>query len=248
MPKTVLLRYNNTTCPYNALHLPNEETESIGDHPWTSIFNANSNDTRTLMSLGAREAQSFFAPLRGRTATFLLEDRLANLDFASSIISLLVQTPDAAEILDLDALYTSNADRIFRSLGPSAPVTLRVPEPGADIEEELAAMFEGSQGVVIVDSLNSFYHLISQEDGSSRGRKLNFAIAALAYLARTNAKAILLSMYRREGFSHWGTGRSISGLSDITASVYTRGEQLLIRAERGAGWEGGVFSTRIPSG
>ena len=200
------------------------------------------------MSLGAREAQSFFAPLRGRTATFLLEDRLANLDFARSVISLLAQTPDAAEILDLDAFYASNADHIFKSLGSPATVTLRVPAPGADIEEELAAMFEGDQRVVVVDSLNSLYHLLSQEDGSSRNRKLNFAIAALAYVARTDAKVVLLSMYRREGFTRWGTGRSISGLSDITASVDTRGQELFIRAERGPSWEGGAFSTRIPSG
>jgi len=200
------------------------------------------------MSLGAREAQSFFAPLWGKTATFLLEDRLANLDFARCVISLLAQSPDAAEILDLDAFYASNADHIFRSLGSPATVTLRVPAPGADIEEELAAIFGGDQRVVIVDSLNSLYHLISQEDGSSRSRKLNFAIAALACLARTGAKAVLFSMYRRKGFTRWGTGRSISDLSDITASVDTRRQELLVRAERGPSWEGGAFSIRIPSG
>jgi hypothetical protein len=200
------------------------------------------------MSLGAREAQSFLAPLRGRTATFLLEDRLANLNFARSVISLLTQTSEAAEILDLDALYASNADDIFRLPGSPATLTIRVPEPGADIEEEFAAMFEGDQRIIIVDSLNSFYHLISQEDGSSRGRKLYFAMAALTYLARTNARTVLLSMYRREGLARWGSGRSISALSDITASVDTRNQELLIRAERGPGWEGGVFSTRIPSG
>jgi hypothetical protein len=200
------------------------------------------------MSLGAREAQSFFAPLRGRTATFLLADRQANLDFARSVIGLLAQTQNAAEILDLDAFYASNADHIFSSLGSPPRVTLRVPKPGTNIEEEFAAMFEGDQGVVIVDSLNSFHHLISQEDGSTRSRKLNFAIAALAYLAKTNAKAVLLSMYRREGFTHWRTGRPISGLSDITASVDSRSQELVIRPERGPGWEGGAFSTRIPSG
>ena len=200
------------------------------------------------MSFGAREAHSFFAPLKGRTATFLLEDRQANLAFARSLLGLLVQTRDAAEILDLDAFYASNAECIFGSLGSPAVATLRVPEPGADIEEEFAAIFEGVQGVVILDSLNSFFHLISQDDGGSRSRKLNFAIAGLAYLARTNTKAVILSMYRREGFDRLGTGRSISDLSDITASVHTRGQDLLIRTERGPGWEGGFFSTRIPSG
>jgi len=199
------------------------------------------------MSFSTREAQSFFAPLRGRTATFLLDDRPANLDFARSVIGLLAQTKNTAEIFDLDAFYASNADHIFRSLGSPTVATIRVPEPGAEIEEEFASVFEGNQGVVIVDSLNSFFHLLSQDDGSSRSRKLTFAIAGLAYLARTNSKAVILSMYRRESFTRWGIGRSISGLSDITASVDARGRELIIRAERGPGWEGGVFSIRIPS-
>jgi hypothetical protein len=199
------------------------------------------------MSFSGREAQSFFTPLRGRTATFLLEDRQANLDFARTTIGLLALTSDTAEIVDLDAFYSSNSDRIFGSLNSSA-ATIRVPEPGADIETEFATAFEGNQGVVIVDSLNSFYHLISQEDGSSRSRKLSFAVASLTYLARTNGKAVILSMYKREGSVHWGAGRSISRLSDITASVDTRRQELLVSAERGPGWEGGVFSTRIPSG
>ena len=199
------------------------------------------------MSLSAREAQSFFAPLVGMTATFMLEDRLTNHAFARSVIGLLAKTQDTVEILDLDAFYASNADYIFGSRGSPTIATLRVPEPGADIEEEFASIFEGNHKVVIIDSLNSFFHLISQDDGSSRSRKLNFAIAGLAYLARTDAKAVILSMYRREGFLRWRTGRSISALSDITASVDTKSQVLLIRAERGPGWEGGVFSTRIPS-
>jgi hypothetical protein len=199
------------------------------------------------MSFSRREAQSFFAPLRGRTATFLVDDRETNLEFARTVISLLAQTSDSVQIFDLDAFYSSNADRIFGRLD-SAAATINVPEPGADIESEFARTFGGNQGVVIIDSLNSFYHLISQEDGSSRSRKLNFAVASLSYLAKTNAKAVILSMYRREGFARWGTGRSISGLSDITASVTARSQELVLRVERGPGWEGGGFSTRIPSG
>ncbi len=176
-----------------------------------------------------------------------MDDRQANLDFARVAIGLLGQTSDAAEILDLDALYSSNSDRIFGLLSPEA-ATIRVPAPGSDIEREFAAAFEGSKSVIIVDSLNTFYHLISQDDGSSRSRKLNFAVASLGHLARTNDKAVILSMYRREGSARWGTGRSISGLSDMTSSVEARGQDLKIRVERGVGWEGGAFSIRIPSG
>lgn len=199
------------------------------------------------MSFNGDEARAFFAPLRGKAATFLIEDRMANLCLARTVIGLLSRASGAAEIFDLDAFYSSNADRIFASLGSTSEAAIRVPAPGARIDGEFARLFEGDQDLVIVDSLNSLYHLISQEDGSSRGRRFNFAVASLSYLAKTSGKSAILSMYRREGLDRWGTGRSISSLSDITASVDATGPEIVIRAERGPGWDGGAFSTRIPS-
>ena len=203
-----------------------------------------------LMSFGMQQARAFFAPLTGRTTTFLLEDREANLGFASTIMGLLAQTGDTCAVVDLDAFYSSNSDRIFGALDqPAARATaVRVPEPGADIEGEFSAIFEAPQKTLIMDSLNSFYHLVSQEDGSSRSRKLMFAVASLSYFARVNGKVVIFSMYRREGFTRGGTGRSISSLSDMTASVDVRGEEMTVRRERGSGWPGGRFSIRIPSG
>jgi len=200
------------------------------------------------MSFGVQQAQSFFAPLTGRTATFLLEDRQANLSFARAIIGLLAQTGDSCAVVDLDSFYSSNSDLIFGALGhPAARATaVGVPEPGADVEAEFSSIFEAPQKVVIIDSLNSFYHLVSQEDGSSRNRKLTFAVASLSYFARANGKVVIFSMYRREGFSRGGTGRSISSLSDVTASVEVRGEEMTFRGERGPVWPGERFSIRIP--
>jgi hypothetical protein len=197
------------------------------------------------MSFGGHQAQSFFGPLTGRTATFLLEGREANLGFATRLMRLFADSGEACSILDIDAFYSSNADTVFAPLPkPTAESTIvRVPEPGADIEGEFAKLFESKQKVVIIDSLNSLYHLISQEDGSSRSRKLTFAVASLSYLARTNAKAVLLTMYRREGFARSGTGRSISALSDVTASVDVRGDEITVRVERGEAWPGGRYST-----
>ncbi len=200
------------------------------------------------MSFDGQQAQSFFGPLTGRTATFLVEGREANLDFARTVVGLLAQTGDSCAVFDLDAFYSSNADAVFPRLPRAAAesTTLRVPEPGADIDEEFARLFESNQKVVLVDSLNSLYHLTSQEDGSSRSRKLMFAVAVLSYLARTNGKVVIVTMYRREGFTRSGTGRSISNLSDVTASVDVRGKELTVRVERGQAWPGGKFSTRIP--
>ncbi len=176
----------------------------------------------------------------------MLDGRQANLEFAHTIVGLSARAGESCTILDLDALYSSNADVVLSSLsGASAESTfIRVPEPGADIENELARLFEAEQKVFIVDSLNSLYHLVSQDDGSSRSRKLAFAVAGLSYLARTNSKAVILTMYRRERFTRSGTGRSISTLSDVTASVEIRGRDLTVKVERGQAWPGGRFSSR----
>jgi hypothetical protein len=199
------------------------------------------------MSFGGQQVQSFFGPLSGKTTTFLLDGRDTNLSFARTLLGLLARTGEPGTVLDLDAFYSSNADIIFPSL-PRAlaeSTSIRVPEPGTDIEGEVASLFGSTQKLLIVDSLNSLYHLISLEDGSSRSRKLSFAIAGLSYLARTSGKVVVVTMYRREGFTRSGPGRSISALSDVTASVEARGDGLIFRVERGQAWPGGRYSTRI---
>lgn len=199
------------------------------------------------MSFSGQQAQAFFGPLTGKTATFLLEGRQANLEFARAVMGFLSREAGCA-ILDLDAFYSSNSDSVLSPLTATAArsTTILVPEPGSDVEGELSRLFEVRQAVVIVDSLNSLYHLLSQEDGSARSRKLTFAVAALSYLAKTNDTAVILTMYRREGFARSGTVRSISGLSDVTATVDARDHELTVRSERGSIWPGGRFATRNP--
>jgi len=213
-----------------------------------SVFNTNSVGAETGMSSGAREVQSFFQPLRGKTATFVLEGRQANLVFARTIIGLLAHENEGCAILDLDAFYSSSSLTIFSHLAPAEAqaTTIRVPEPGSDVEEELSRIFAARQSVMIIDSLNSLYHLISTEDGKSKSRKLSFAVAGLSYFARTNGKAVILTMYRRERLARSGTTRSISNLSDLTASVDVSESELTAKSDRGPAWPGGKFSIRIP--
>lgn len=208
-------------------------------------------DTRAaLMSLSRGEPGSFFGPLTAKSTTFILDGRQTNLSFASAMVGLLAEARSPCAILDLDAFYSSNSDKIFPSMdAPTAASTeIRVPRPGLDVEREFSRLFDARQKVVIIDSLNSLYHLVSLEDGSSRSRKLSFALASLSHLARTNEKAVVLSMYRREGLNRAGTGRSISTLSEATAAVAISGERLSMTVERGALWPGGALSIRIPSG
>lgn len=199
------------------------------------------------MSLNEDRARSFLGPLEGKTATFQLGGREANLAFSRTTMHVLATARTPCVILDLDAFYSSNADHIFRRLpGDLASFELRVPAAGADIEAEFSSLFEAEPRAIVVDSLNTLYHLFSREDGRSRGRKVLFALEALSQFARANGKPVVLTMYRREGLVKQGRGRTIATLSDIAASAKTDGHEIGIATEKGTAWLGGSVSIRIP--
>lgn len=199
------------------------------------------------MSFSGDEPQQFFSPLIGRTTTFVIDGRQANLEFAAMVMSFVSRAGASCAIFDLDAFYSSNSDRTLSCMDVAAAGSsvIRIPEPGSGVETEFSRLFERGQKVVVIDSLNSLYHLLSLEDGASGNRKLAFALGALSYLARTCEKAVVLSMYRREGFFQAGTHRPISALTDSTASVEVSNGAVRIRTERGTLWPGGLFSSRI---
>ncbi|MDG6898445.1 MAG: hypothetical protein JRN24_01770 [Nitrososphaerota archaeon] len=199
------------------------------------------------MSFSEGRRSSLLGPLVGKTATFLVEGRQENVMFAQTLAGAIAKAGLSCIIFDLDALYSSNADLIFSGLaGAAASFTLEIPAPGSNIEDEFSSLFGCQQKVIVIDSLNTLYHLVSMEDGRSRGRKLMFALASLSQFAKANDGAVVLSMYRREGFAKSGKGRSISNLSDVTASVDVEGDELQIRTERGLAWPDGGLSSRIP--
>jgi hypothetical protein len=199
------------------------------------------------MSFGAQQAHSFLGPLKGKTVTFLVESRRANLLFARSIVSLTAMTRSGCAIFDIDAFYSSNSNEILSVLPPNAANMTRVYvlEAGSSVETELPRLFTAESGVFIVDSLNTLYHLFSSSGVSSRSRKLAFVVASLSYLARTSGNAVLFTMYRREKTMRTGGSRSISDLSDTTISVEATDSRLLMKCERGTAWPERWFSLGI---
>jgi len=200
------------------------------------------------MCLSAQQAQSFLAPLKGKTATFLVDGRRANLSFVRCVTSVTTLAARGFAIFDIDAFFASNSDEILSTLPPSAAKSTRIylPEPGSSVETELPRLFRTESEVFMVESLNTLYHLFSPSGTSSRSRKLAFAVASLSYLARTTGKAGLFMMYKREKILRAGGGGSISDLSDTTISVETAGPELLMKCERGTAWPEGEFSLRLP--
>lgn len=200
------------------------------------------------MSFSAEQARSFLGPLKNKTSVFLVEDRHANSSFARAVMSAVALSGDTLSILDLDALYSSNADTIFAHVAGEAVKSTRfyIPKPGSSLEREFPSLFAIDSTAILIDSLNSLNHLLSSPDRGTRSRKLAFTMASLSYLARTNEKAALITMYRREKPTRVAKGRPISSLSDLTISVEVQDSQLLMKSERGSAWPGGRFSIRIP--
>jgi hypothetical protein len=172
--------------------------------------------------------------LRGRTATFTVEGRAANLAFAREVVAHCVREGGVCAVLDIDALYASNSDSILGgfTVEQARSVEVVVPEPGSPIEKsvlEIAA--SGQRRTVVIDSLNSLYHLLSVGARSHRVRELSFIVAMLSYLARVEASAVVMTMYRRERDLRFNRGPGISGLSDAAFTVIPAGGSMRLRCD-----------------
>jgi hypothetical protein len=202
-----------------------------------------------LMSFSGSHDDSFISPLRGHTSTFLVDDRNTNLALARSLFSIMARTGHLITVLDVDALYSSNSEYILSQL-PAEGVRsteLLIPEPDSDLAEDIAAFLcSDPDRVLIIDSLNSVYHLLAYAGRGSRNRNLGFVMAMLSYTARIERRTILLTMYRRERPTRFGHVKSISDLSDLTVSVRMKGDSLALRCDRGNAWPGRGFSILIP--
>ena len=194
------------------------------------------------MSFGAAEAAGFARPLKGRSTTFVVDGREANAAFARATLPLLVRAFGRCTVLDLDALYASGPGDVLGGLsrGESESVELLVPGPDEELEEALAQLLGGCRGgAVVVDSLNSLYHLFSTGGRGSRGRSLAYTSALLSYAARGAGTAAVFTMYRRDGGARPGRGRSISDATDAAAAATLGGGRLELKAQRGELWPGG---------
>jgi hypothetical protein len=180
----------------------------------------------------------------GHTITFVLEGKKTNLAFARAILYHLTRNGHQCTVLDIDALYSSNSDYVFAPLSErqAQAVEVLVPNPESDLESSIAALLASeSSKTIIIDSLNSLYHLFSTGGSSLRGRKLAFVMACFSYISRTERRAVLITMYQRESTTRIGGGRQISGLSDHTISAELGGNALTLRYNRGYPQSGGIF-------
>lgn len=196
------------------------------------------------MSFNARREDLFINPLSGHTTTFLVKERQTNLTFTRNVLSVLVWKRCPCAILDIDALYSSNSDYVFGLLSEeeTRSIEIVVPRPGSDTTAEIADLLGSNPDrALIIDSLNSLYHLLSTNGRSSKNRNLAFVLALLSFIARTERKAVFLTMYQREKSVNLRRERPISHLSDFTVVVSAEKGALSLKCERGLVWPGGAL-------
>jgi hypothetical protein len=173
----------------------------------------------TNVSLRAQKIYGFDS-LFGHTVTFLVDGRRTNLALAKSMLSHLVKRSQSCIVLDVDALYASNSDYIFGPLSDDdvQRIELLVPEAGSNLRDEIGQLLGiDAQRVLVIDSLNSVFHLLPAERHGSRNRGLAFVLSLLSYLARVEGRTTFLTMYQRGAGS--GGKNPISELSDLTINV-----------------------------
>jgi hypothetical protein len=196
------------------------------------------------MSFNARREDLFINPLSGHTTTFLVKERRTNLTFARNMLSILVWKKRPCTILDIDALYSSNSDYVFGLLSEEEThsIEIVVPRPGSNTTAEIADLLGSSPDrALIIDSLNSLYHLLSTNGRSSKNRNLTFVLALLSFIARTERKAIFFTMYQRGKSVNLRREKPISHLSDFTVVVNAKKGALSLKCERGLVWPGGAL-------
>jgi hypothetical protein len=166
----------------------------------------------------------------------MVDERRTNVTFARAILHYLTRNGCRCIVLDIDTLYSSNSDYILSPMSErqARAVEVLVPDPECDLEFDITNLVSSEPDkTIIIDSLNSMYHLLAARGQSYRGRKLAFIMACFSYLARAEKKAVIITMYRRENITRLDRGRQMSGLSDQLFLVDPGDQTLVLRCDRG---------------
>jgi hypothetical protein len=138
-------------------------------------------------------------------------------------------------ILDVDATYSSNSSYVLSRLTErqSQEVSIVVPDLQSTLGPELAMVSEGAARTIMIDNLNSMFHLLSADGEGYGGRRLAFVISWLSYLARTENVAVIFTMYQRESSIRIGRNSRISDVTDSTVTVSSKEGKIRLKGDRG---------------
>ncbi len=196
-----------------------------------------------------RQAQAFLHPLRSKSTIFILDSRETNLLFSRFLLDCLASTDSQVRVADIDAFYSSNAVRVAPILDSALENTfLSVPPTGFNVEFWVVnfLVHTTDPAVIILDGLNTLYHLLSMNGSKRTSNRIAFLMALTSFLANSRRQTIISKAYTRNRPIQSRRGvRSLDKLGDLGISVTSQAKELTFKCVKGKGWRDDTFSVRL---
>jgi hypothetical protein len=186
------------------------------------------------------QASEFLAPLRRNLVILLLHDIQAKTQLSRFILGCASLESLDTTILDTDAFYSSNIDKLIdrgddgiRSI-PRAEVLLLSEEGDFEVTS-LLPLISSNRRLIIIDDLNSLYSLAT---AGGKSNQLRILMKLLSYNARMNDSWVIATAYRTELTTAGGGSkqektnrRSLTALGDLLVETYSRDGSLKLKSE-----------------
>lgn len=143
-------------------------------------------------------------------------------------------------VLDTDAFYSSNMDRLVDGVSPPEGDLMLLPEQDFEATS-LVTLLSSRRQMLIVDDINSLYSLASD---SLRLQQLTIILRMLSYNARSNNSWVISTAYRTELDQRKSEAnqRLLTASGNLLVDTEFRDGSLKLRPNSGHYWPDGEFS------
>ncbi len=178
------------------------------------------------MSLPSRgQAYAFLEPLRGRSVTFMIANRMTDFAVSRFILGCFATLRIQATLVDTSCFYGTNIENLTDGLPKEfmQRCTLQYLSENPTNEESLANTFTAPSSALLIDDLNALLHLLSSRGQRFGIHRLSTFYHMLSYRARLN-KLFVLGMVYKTRFGNVSTRgqRSLSQVSDLQVATELR--------------------------
>ncbi len=194
------------------------------------------------MSIPTKEqANRFLVPLRGNVAILLLHDARVKVPLTRFILSCASLHSLATTVLDTDAFYCTNIERLANYSTSVTNEVLLLPEGDFEAISLLPILSSKKRALLIIDDLNS---LLSLASGSRRLQQLMIIFKLLSHNATMNTSWVLATAYRTELLSGKSepTQRSLTTFGDLIIDTEFRDGSIQLRASFKDNWPNGEYN------
>jgi hypothetical protein len=195
------------------------------------------------MSIPTKEdTRRFLAPLKGSLAVILLHEIQAKARLSNFLLRCASLQSLDTTILDSDAFYCTNMERLTDNAQPLKGEVLLLPERDFEVSS-LVSLLSSSRRLLVIDDLNSLHSLASE---GRRWQQLTILMKLLSHNARMNGSWAIATAYRTELESRQTetNQRSLTALGDLLIDTRSDADSIKLTSTQKGPWPGGEFDLR----